>query len=117
MTLPVGLMSLFVRKDVVETQYENGAAGFRERYPSTREDEHLFSLGAMSGGDLQLLIDELREAGLDPAGQIAIAEAFSGPCERCPGIAFDHVEPEALVGGWVARASCEPAPVRAAGHA
>ena len=108
MTIAVGLMSLFVLKSDIEAQYPGGLEGFRQAYPFHGEDDYLIVLGSMSGGEMQEFIDELRIAGIHPERQIAIAEAFGGPSEICPGIVFEDLAPENPFGGWIARASSEP---------
>jgi len=117
MTLTVGLMSLFVLKNDIEAQYPGGLEGFRNRYPFRAEDDYLVSLGSMSGGEMQEFIDELCAAGLHPDRQVAIAEAFGGPSEICPGIVFEDLSPDNPFGGWIARAASEPESPKISGHA
>ncbi len=88
MTLPVGLMNIFVLKERVRERIADGLDGFRNTFPHCAEDEHLFKLGAMSGGDLQALVDKLAKAGLDPEKDLAIAEGMHGPWQHSEGIAF-----------------------------
>ena len=117
MTITVGLMSLFVLKDDVEAQYPGGLEGFRRTYPFCGEDDHLVSLGSMCGGEMQEFIDALSVAGLHPHRQVAIAEAFGGPAEICPGIVFEDLTPDNPFGGWIARAASEPQSPKISGQA
>ena len=117
MTITVGLMSLFVLKSDIEAQYPGGLEGFGRAYPFHGEDDYLIVLGSMSGGEMQEFIDELRIAGLYPERQVAIAEAFGGPSEICPGIVFEDLAPEDPFGGWIARAAIEPESPKIRGQA
>ena len=117
MTITVGLMSLFVLKKDIEVQYPGGLEGFRRTYPFCGEDDYLVSLGSMCGGEMQEFIDALSVAGLHPHRQVAIAEAFGGPAEICPGIVFEDLAPENPFGGWIARAASEPQSPNVSGHA
>lgn len=117
MTITVGLMSLFVLRNDVEAQYPGGLKGFRKTYPFCGEDDYLVCLGSMRGGEMGEFIDELCAAGLYPHRQVAIAEAFGGPSEICPGIVFEDLAPDKPFGGWIARASIEPESPKITGHA
>ena len=108
MTLPVGLMNIFVLKDRVRERIADGLDGFRKTFPHCAEDEHLFKLGAMSGGDLQELVDALAKAGLDPEKDLAIAEGMHGPWQHSEGIAFRaEGDPDAYFRPWFAYAEKE----------
>ena len=88
MSIDVAFMSLFVRKNVLETRFPGGVAGFRERFPRHAEDHYLFRLCSMDGQDFQQYLDELREAGLDPERDIVAAEMTGGPEQGAEGIEF-----------------------------
>ena len=117
MSLPVGLMSIFVLKSRVEACFVGGLEGFRERLKYLDEDEFLFRLGAMSGQDFQGTLDALIAGGLDPDQDLAMAEAMHGPTQQCPGIVFKQFAPGSLIGGWVARAEAEPSSPDILAHA
>lgn len=108
MSLPVGLMNIFVLKSRVEARFVGGLEGFREQLQHYAEDDFLFRMGAMSGQDFAEIVDALVEGGLDPDKDLATAEGMHGPGQQCPGIIFTDMSPESLIGGWVARAEAEP---------
>jgi len=108
MTLPVGLMNIFVLKDRVRENFADGLDGFRKTFPYCGDDDYLFKLGAMSGGDLQELVDDLARAGLDPEKDLAIAEGMHGPWQHSEGIAFRaEGDPDAYFRPWFAYAEKE----------
>ena len=109
MSLPVGLMNIFVLKSRVVSDFAGGLAGFRDKLQCFAEDEYLFRMGAMSGQGFQEILDELVAGGLDPDKDLAMAEGMYGPTLHAPGILFSNYSPESLIGGWVARAEAEPA--------
>ncbi len=117
MSLPVGLMSIFVLKSRVEARFAGGLQGFRETLQYFDEDDYLFRLGAMSGQDFQEVLDALIAGGLDPDQDVAMAEAMHGPTQQCPGIVFTRFAPDNLIGGWVARAEAEPVSPDVLAHA
>ncbi len=108
MSLPVGLMNIFVLKSRVEARFVGGLEGFREQLQHYAEDDFLFRMGAMSGQDFQEILHKLSSGGLDPDQDLAMAEAMHGPTQHTPGIVFNQFAPDALIGGWVARAEAEP---------
>ena len=82
MSLPVGLMNIFVLKSRVEADFVGGLEGFRDKLQCFAEDDFLFRMGAMSGQDFQEIMDELVAGGLDPDKDLAMAEGMYGPSQH-----------------------------------
>jgi hypothetical protein len=99
---PIRFMSAVLVKDVLETHFPGGLAGFRTAYPGLPEEEHLVRFCAMSWDDLGASLDVLRALGVPIEGHYAVADMFAGPYVRCERIAIESNDGEPMP-QWVAR--------------
>ena len=91
MSIQLKFMSAVVRKNVVESHYPGGCAAFESRHMLATEDDELYALFAMSGGELGERIDEIKASGFDADRFVAIGDMWHGPIRQAQGIRF-HVE-------------------------
>lgn len=88
MAIPLAFMCAVMTKRSIALNYPDGMPGFRRRYGQLREDQWLVALCAMSGGDLQFIVDELAKNGLHVGRHVAVGDMWGGPFETAPGINF-----------------------------
>ncbi len=88
MAIPLAFMCAVMTKRSIAHNYPDGMPGFRQRYGQLREDQWLVALCAMSGDDLQHIVDELTKHGLYVGRQVAVGDRWGGPFEEAPGINF-----------------------------
>lgn len=103
MAIPVAILTAVIKKSEIEASYPGGLHQFLRDQPDASEDEHLFGVSFMSGGDLQEFIDSLGAKGVDVRVGLAIGEQFRGEWQSCEGIEFVAMQPGKPFSRWEAR--------------
>lgn len=108
MAIPLRFMCAVITKKAIAFHYPGGMPAFRARYcPVPHEDQWLIAFCAMSGGDLQLILDELAQNGLHVGRQVAVADMWAGPFEHARGIKFEAKTDRDGKVRWVAEVADE----------
>jgi hypothetical protein len=88
MAITLAFLCAWMTKRSIALNYPDGMQGFRRRYGRLREDQWLVALCAMSGGDLEFIVDELAKNDLHVGQHVAVGDRWGGPFEAAPGINF-----------------------------
>lgn len=94
MPIPIRFMTVVIKKHIIEEKYPGGLKGFMEDQ-SCLTDEHLIGVTFMSSGDVTSFLDVLRSLGFALPACCAIGDQHLGPMDRCPGIEFYALTPDA----------------------
>lgn len=103
MAIELRFLTALIRKDAVAASFPGGLAGFRRTHPEALEDESLFAIRSLSGGELNEALDDIAAAGLDLGACCAVGDMWGGPFTPCDGIAFERIESESGLPRWLAR--------------
>jgi len=82
MTVEVKFLSALIRKADVAAHYPGGCAAFEQSHLLGTGDEHLYCCLAMSGQDLDVLIEQIHQAGFDTEQFVSMADMWGGPFKR-----------------------------------
>lgn len=88
MSIQLKFMSAVVRKTDVKLHYPGGCTAFESEHLLGREDDELYALFSMSGGELGERIDEIKASGFDTDRFVAIGDMWHGPIKQAPCIRF-----------------------------
>lgn len=103
MSLPVRLMSAFIRTVDIAAHYPGGCDAFKVQHSLGEGSDALFCLISMSGAELESMVNEVDLYGFDTTRYFAIADMFMGPLKTVPYIAFTQTG-ESMPPMWVATA-------------
>lgn len=107
MAISLTFLCAVMTKRSIALNYPDGMPGFRRRYGQLREDQWLVALCAMSGGDLQFIVDELATNGLHVGRHVAVGDMWGGPFDEAPGINFVAPQPGKFSTQWMAEIADE----------
>ncbi len=91
MSVRVVFFSAIIKKSAVKHLYQGGLGQFKLDYPYAGEDNHLFIVASMSGGEFDEVVEDLNQKGLEPGNSFAIGEVGLGEIKHCPDILFEKV--------------------------
>lgn len=103
MSIPLRFMTAVIRKDAIATHYPGGLTLFQTMFNPAIEDECLYALCSMSGGELGEVVEKLGSTGFDTDRHVAIGDMWAGPFHAVPGIAFEVVPSDSAMPQWLAR--------------
>jgi hypothetical protein len=107
MAITLTFLCAVMTKRSIAFNYPDGMPGFRRRYRQLREDQWLVALCAMSGGDLDFILDELAKNGLHVGRHVAVGDMWGGPFDEAPGINFVAKHPRDGLAQWTAEIADE----------
>jgi hypothetical protein len=81
-------MTAVVRKIDIAIHYPGGRAAFETNHLLSNEDDTLYAIFTMSGGELGERIDEIHSRGFDADRFVAIGDFWHGPIKEVIGIRF-----------------------------
>ena len=98
MSVLINCITAVILKSALERSLQNGCDEFRSIYPDVAEDDDLFALPSMSGGELLKLLNKLN---LSPS-DYAIGDMFTGELSRHPDVEFVSEDIGLDLPGWKA---------------
>ena len=104
MAIRLTFLTAVMRQDALEQHYPGGLAAFEARYAPSQRDTRLLALSAMSGAELQEILDDLAQQDVDVARFVAIGDLWGGPFQTVDGIAFANDASDDALPCWVAYA-------------
>jgi hypothetical protein len=99
-------ITLVMKKQSLNDTYPGGVRGFLDKFPYAQQDDRLVAVSAMSGGEIDEVLEHLEEVGFDVENGCAIGDQFGGPFKECPGIEFYRSRPDRpMAPRWMAVAA------------
>lgn len=92
--MPLAFTTLVIPRYKVASGYPGGLIAFKDRFPHACEAWGLVAVSAMSTGEIQELIDHVRQNGLVPKHDLGVCDQFAGPLVTCPQIEFYATRPD-----------------------
>lgn len=114
MAIDIRFFTAVFTKAGIDAGYPGGLEGFRNDHPHAKEDKHLLALVAMSGGEINDLVDAIGAKGVDVDACCAVADMAYGPLRSCEAIRIYSTHYQNLDPVWVAEAVSEEARRKAA---
>ena len=100
MAIELKFMTAVVRKTDIAIHYPGGRAAFEANHLLSKEDDKLYAIFAMSGGELGERIEELHSQGFDTDRFVAIGDFWNGPFKQVAGIKFYVEEWDTIPATW-----------------
>jgi hypothetical protein len=92
MALPIQFLTLVVDKTAIRSRYPGGLPQLAVDFGPFRQDDELVGFCAMSGGDVENILERLCERGLQLGRDMALGDMMHGELESCPGVRFIRSE-------------------------
>ena len=108
MSIKLSFLSAVIRKQDLASHFPGGLAAFQQIFHPAIEDDDLYALCSMSGGELGETIEKIAAAGFDSERMVAVGDMWSGPFNSVAGISFTSEHTDGTMPVWYARAGGAP---------